>query len=80
MLRKICSVGNSQGVLIPKEILKKANLTTGDEIELSFEEKNKKIIIKSVKSYHEPIDPEFASQVKEFIQQYKPALKELAKK
>lgn len=79
MLRKICSVGNSQGVLIPKEILKKANLKTGDEVELSFEQKINKIIIKPVKAYQEPIDLEFASQVKEFIEQYKPALKELAK-
>ena len=79
MLRKICSVGNSQGVLIPKEILKKANLKTGDEVELSYEQKINKIIIKPVKAYQEPIDLEFASQVKEFIEQYKPALKELAK-
>lgn len=82
MIRKICHIGNSQGISIPKDILKKLNLTTGVEVEVTLDEGTNRIIIEpSISSTtYKPIDAEFATQVKEFIDQYRPALKSLAKK
>ncbi len=82
MIRKICHIGNSQGVSIPKDILKKLNLTTGVEVEVTLEEGTNRIIIEPsiFSATYKPINAEFATQVKEFIDQYRPALKSLAKK
>jgi putative addiction module antidote len=82
MVRKICHIGNSQGILIPKEMLKKLNLATGSQVEVKLDEDAEKIIIEpaKAKTAYKIIEPEFAVQVKDFIQQYKPALKALAKK
>ncbi|OGW14358.1 MAG: hypothetical protein A2035_03855 [Nitrospirae bacterium GWA2_42_11] len=82
MLRKICKIGNSYGVSIPKDIFKKLHLKAGSEVEVKLDEDTNKIIIEPIikKSRKEAIDIEFASQVKEFIEQYKPALKSLSKK
>ncbi len=65
-----------------KEVLEKLQLTPGAQVEIKVDEKAKKIIIEpSVhKSFQGTIDKEFASQVNDFIERYKPALKTLAKK
>ena len=82
MLRKICHIGNSYGVSIPKEILEKLHLTAGAQVDIKVDEKANKIIIKPAvqKSLSSEIDRQFASQVKDFIERYKPALKALAEK
>lgn len=82
MLRKICHIGNSYGVSIPKEILEKLHLTAGAQVDINVDEKANKIIIKPAtrKPLSSEIDKEFASQVKDFIECYKPALKALAEK
>lgn len=82
MLRKICHIGNSYGISIPKEILEKLHLTAGAQVDVNADEKTNKIIIKPAiqKSIPSEIDKEFASQVKDFIERYKPALKALAEK
>lgn len=82
MRRKICIIGNSYGVSIPKEILEKLQLTPGTQVEVKVDEKAKKIIIEpSVhESFQDTVDKEFAAQVNDFIERYRPALKTLAKK
>lgn len=82
MLRKICHIGNSYGISIPKEILEKLHLTVGTHVDVKVDEKANKIIIEPAvqKSLSSEIDKEFASQVKDFIERYKPALKALAEK
>ncbi len=82
MLRKICHIGNSYGITIPKEILEKLHLTAGAQVDVNVDEKTNKIIIKPAiqKSIPSEMDEEFASQVKDFIERYKPALKALAEK
>jgi len=82
MLRKICPIGNSFGVSIPKEILTKLHLKAGSQVEVNLDEETNKIIIDPAitTSYKETIDIEFASQVKEFIEHYRPALKSLSQK
>lgn len=44
MLRKICSIGNSYGVSIPKEMLEKLHLTAGAQVVVEIDEKSNKII------------------------------------
>jgi len=78
MLRKICSIGNSRGVSLPKEMLDKFHLTVGSQVEINMDLKANKITIEPANHKPESIDKEFASQVKGFIKRYKPALKALA--
>jgi putative addiction module antidote len=82
MQRKICSIGNSRGVSIPGEVLDKLNLKKGSEVDIKVDEKNNVILIEPVRSktYPKGLDREFVSQVNDFINKYRPALKELAKK
>lgn len=79
--RKICHIGNSYGVSIPKEILEKLHLTAGAQVEVTLDEdSNTIVIVPSVeRAHYEIIDKEFALQVNDFIERYKPALKALAK-
>jgi putative addiction module antidote len=80
MLRKICTIGNSQGISIPKAILEQLHLKVGAEVEVDLDDKKERIIIAPIISstFHEKIDKEFASQVNDFIEKYRPALKTLA--
>ncbi|MBI4825186.1 MAG: AbrB/MazE/SpoVT family DNA-binding domain-containing protein [Nitrospirae bacterium] len=82
MQRKVCSIGNSQGVSIPADMLEKLNLSVGSEVDVQLDNEKSKIVIEPVKKkkYPKDIDREFVSQVNKFIAKYKPALKELAKK
>ncbi|MFZ3073495.1 MAG: AbrB/MazE/SpoVT family DNA-binding domain-containing protein [Thermodesulfobacteriota bacterium] len=82
MLRKICSIGNSQGVSLPKEILKKLDLEVGSQVGVELDEKRRRIIIEAKTPWREygELEKEFVSQVNDFIRKYKPALKALAKK
>jgi putative addiction module antidote len=82
MHRKICSIGNSRGVSIPVDVLKKLNLSSGSEVDVKLDEENSRIIIEPVKKkkYPKGINKEFVSQVNDFIEKYRPALKELARK
>ncbi len=81
MLRKICKIGNSQGVSIPKDIINELHLAAGSEVDINLDKDTARIIIEPVpqKTPHETIKPEFASQVNDFIEKYRPALKALAK-
>lgn len=81
MQRKIFKTGNSLVVSLPKDAIEELQMTEGTMVSVYFERVNKKLII-------EPIDPErevegiseeFAKQVSEFIEEYRPALDELAK-
>lgn len=82
MHRKVFAVGNSKGVSIPTEFLSKLNLTVGAEVDVSLDADHDRIVIEPLrkKKYPKGIDPEFVAQVNEFIEQYRPALRELAKK
>ncbi len=81
MKRKICAIGNSYGVSIPRDTLNKLHLSPGDLVEVVLNEKTGKIIIEPAEPEcnNKTIDIEFAKQVNGFINRYRPALKELAK-
>jgi putative addiction module antidote len=65
-------IGNSEGVILPKEILERLNIKAGDQ--LSIVETAKGLIL-------EPIDDSFEQQMKaarEVMDKYKVALQKLA--
>lgn len=82
MHRKICAIGNSQGVSIPNELLEKLRLSRGSEVDVKLEEEHSRIIIEPAKKKKYPpgINSDFVEQVNDFIKKYRPALKELARK
>lgn len=82
MHRKVVSIGNSKGISIPVDILNKLELATGSEVDIELDEEHARIVISPVrKRKNVPgLDREFVGQVNEFIERYRPALKELAKK
>jgi putative addiction module antidote len=81
MLRKVFRTGNSVVVSLPREALDYLNIQEGTEIEIDLDRENRQMILKPLEM---PlailgVDDKFAHQVAEFIEQYRPALKELAK-
>jgi putative addiction module antidote len=81
MNRKIFKTGNSVVVSLPKDALEYLHIDEGSEVIVELDRKERQIVITPA----EPslavsdIDPEFAHQVAEFIEQYRTALEELAK-
>ncbi|SEH24435.1 AbrB/MazE/SpoVT family DNA-binding domain-containing protein [Rhizobium sp. NFR12] len=68
----IRKIGNSEGIIIPKEILERMGLRAGDNIDLS--EEAGKLVLK-------PLDDDFNRQLEHaerFMDRYKVALKKLA--
>lgn len=80
MRRKICVIGNSRGVSLPVDILEKLKLAVGSEVDVQVDEEHGRIVLEPVKRLEDRqgVDAEFASQVNDFIEQYRPALKKLA--
>jgi antitoxin MazE len=81
MLRKIFKTGNSVVVSLPKDVIEYLNMREGTEVNVELDREKRQIVITPA----EPplaipdVDPEFAQQITEFIEQYRPALDELAK-
>jgi putative addiction module antidote len=80
MLRKIFRTGNSVVVPLPKEAIEYLQLDEGSEVKIEVDRENHQIIIIPA---NDPgikgADQKFARQAAEFIEQYRPVLKELAK-
>ncbi len=82
MQRKVFAVGNSKGVSIPGEYLARLDLAVGSDVNITLDEKYDRITIEPVRKRRVPrgVNRKFAAQVEEFIEKYRPALEELAKK
>jgi antitoxin MazE len=82
MQRKVFIIGNSKGVSIPSEYLDRLKLAVGSEVDVTLDEDHNRILVeprrnkRSVKG----VNQKFANEVNEFIEKYRPALNELAKK
>lgn len=81
MSRKIFKTGNSMVVSLPKDAIEYLQINEGTEVNVDLDRRKRQIVITPA----EPplaiagVDPAFAHQVAEFIEQYRPALEELAK-
>jgi putative addiction module antidote len=81
MLRKIFKTGNSLVVSLPKEVLEPLGISDGADVSVELNRKKSEIIIRPTRSpLVAGVDEEFARQVNDFIEEYRPALEALAKK
>ncbi len=81
MIRRLFKTGNSIVLSLPKQVLDDLGIKDGESVSLELDREQRRVIITPIKK---PIaiagvNEEFARQVDEFIQQYRPALEELAK-
>lgn len=81
MIRRLFKTGNSTVLSLPKEVLDNLGIKDGDRVNLEFGPEQRRVIITPVEKPIEiaGVNEDFARQVDEFIQQYRPALEELAK-
>jgi putative addiction module antidote len=81
MLRKVFKTGNSLVVSIPKNALDYLDLVEGEEVAVDLDREKRQIVITPVEKplAIAGVDENFARQVAEFIEQYRPALEALAK-
>ena len=79
MVRKIYKTGNSLVVSLPKDLLQELGLIEGSEVNIAVDQENGKITIEPLQKTIVDITPAFAKQLDDFIEQYRPALEELAK-
>lgn len=77
--RKIFKSGSSLVVTLPKDMLAYLELGEGDEVHLRLDPAGCKIVLEPAESPtgSSVFDREFASQVADFIEEYRPALEEL---
>jgi len=81
MIRRLFKTGNSTVLSLPKDVLEDLELGEGARVNLEVDrEQNRFIVTPVLKQTHlEGVNEDFARQVDEFIQHYRPALEELAK-
>jgi putative addiction module antidote len=79
MVRKIFKTGNSIVVSLPKDTLEFLELAEGDEVSVELDKEQRQIVVTPLKAPLPGVDEVFARQVADFIEQYRPALENLAK-
>jgi putative addiction module antidote len=81
MIRKIFKTGNSLVVSLPKEVLEPLGISDGADVSVELNRANSEIVIRRAADNLVPgVDEGFARHVSEFIEEYRPALEQLAKK
>jgi putative addiction module antidote len=79
MNRKIFRAGNSMVISLPKEMLDALHVGEGEEVSVELDPARSQIVISPAPAAVEGVDAEFARQVADFIEQYRPALEALAR-
>jgi antitoxin component of MazEF toxin-antitoxin module len=82
MERKICAIGNSRGVTLPKEYLDALGLEVGSRVEAVFDGEREAIVLS--RPHHRRVQlrgvsEDFARRVKRFIDRNRVTLEALAK-
>lgn len=81
MIQKIIKVGNSLGVLIPRELVAQVGLVAGNKVYMEKDPNGTSIVInKNSKVFSSSITPDFLRIVDNINKKYGVALKNLAKK
>jgi antitoxin MazE len=78
MVRKIFKSGNSLVIALPKESVERLGWHEGSELSVAVDADRGRMVIEPVTMSLAGIDPAFAEQLNEFIEQYRPALTALA--
>jgi antitoxin MazE len=81
MLRKVFKTGNSVVISLPREALEFLGIQEGQDVVVDLDRENRQIVISPAEAplAMAGVDEDFARQVSEFIEAYRPALKALAK-
>ena len=81
MIRRLFKTGNSVVLSIPQEILDNLGVANGGRVSIEMDKQQKRAVITPLEKPLSSVgvDKEFARQVTEFIDRYRPALEELAK-
>ena len=81
MIRRLFKAGNSIVLSLPKEVLDDLGIQDGESVNLELDHEQRRVIITPVEKpvAIAGVNEDFARQVDEFIQEYRPALEELAK-
>ena len=80
MLRKLFKTGNSIVVSLPKNIIEPLGISEGAEVSVGLDRKRGQVVIRPVTHpATEEINSEFARQLAEFIEEYRPALEALSR-
>lgn len=79
MTSKLFRIGNSMVISLPKEMLDALKLSEGDEVSIELDAEHGHILFTPSITKRTDVDAEFAKQVAEFIEEYRPALEALAK-
>lgn len=81
MIRRLFKTGNSIVLSLPREVLEDLGVGNGQDVNLELDRDGQRLIISPAEKPKviAGIDNDFARQVNEFIEQYQPALDELAK-
>jgi antitoxin MazE len=80
MQRQLFKTGNSTVLSLPKEMLDSLGLKNGENVSIELDKQNNRLVISPIeKSLAASVDEDFAKQVNDFIEKYRPALEELAK-
>jgi antitoxin component of MazEF toxin-antitoxin module len=81
MIRKVFKTGNSLVVSLPKDLLESLGMRDGTDVSVELDRQNRQILIRPAElSLAGTLSEDFARQVGEFIEQYRPALEALARK
>lgn len=80
MVRKVFRTGNSLVVSIPRDLLEPLALQDGVEVSVELDAPNRQLVIRPVRNRTaDGVDVDFARQVSDFIDRYRPALESLSK-
>ncbi len=78
MRRKLFKSGNSIVLSLPRAFLQVLSLEDGSEVSVSLDRERGAIIVAPPARALPGVDTEFARQVAQFIEEYRPALEALA--
>ena len=78
MQRKVFRTGNSTVISLPREAIDFLHLKEGADVSVELDRENRRIVITPAELSLAGVDEDFARQVAEFIDQYRPVLEALA--
>ncbi|MBA3075299.1 MAG: hypothetical protein FP831_16980 [Anaerolineae bacterium] len=80
MKRQLFKTGNCTVLSLPKEMLDSLGVKNDDNLMVELDKPNNRLVISAVeKTMAGNVDEEFAKQVNDYIEKYRPALEDLAK-